>query len=78
MKSDLSLTAIFGPIVSFIKRFHTIIFFLVVSGGLSAAILIPPDITNQIVRPGVKKAKNQPSSSRRLNVAPSFRLLTDT
>lgn len=46
MKKDTSLSAVFKPVVVFIKRFHTILFFLVVSGGLFTAILILLSIVN--------------------------------
>lgn len=40
MKSDINLRSLVEGFGSFFKRFHTILFFLVVSGGLFAAIVI--------------------------------------
>jgi hypothetical protein len=41
MKLDsLSITTLFHPLISFLRRFHTLMFFLLVSGGLAAAILV--------------------------------------
>lgn len=40
MKNNVSLSAIIGPLAAFFKRFHTLIFFLIVSGGLFAAIMV--------------------------------------
>jgi len=40
MKSDINLTGIIRGFVAFFRRFHTLIFFLVVSGGLFVAILM--------------------------------------
>lgn len=41
MKLDnLNLTNLFRPLVSFVRRFHTLLFFLVVSSSLAIAILV--------------------------------------
>lgn len=40
MKNELTPDSLIRPIVGFVRRFHTILFFLVVSGGLFAAILM--------------------------------------
>lgn len=39
MKNNISLSGITKPLSQFIRRFHTLLFFLLVSGGLFAAIL---------------------------------------
>jgi len=40
MNSSVSISSMFSGFIKFIKRFHTILFFLVVSGGLFAAIVM--------------------------------------
>jgi len=40
MKNEVTVDGIIRPIIGFFRRFHTILFFLVVSGGLFAAILM--------------------------------------
>lgn len=46
MKNDISITELTKPLVKFLKRFHTIIFFLIVSAGLFTAIVILLPITS--------------------------------
>lgn len=40
MKNNLNIAGVVKNIGSFIRRFHTLIFFLIVSGGLFVAILM--------------------------------------
>lgn len=40
MKKDMNITGVFTGIGSFLRRFHTLLFFLAVSGGLFVAILM--------------------------------------
>lgn len=40
MKNDVTISSLTKPLVAFVKRFHTILFFLAVSGGLFVAILM--------------------------------------
>jgi hypothetical protein len=44
MKNDQSISALFAPIAGFLKRFHTLLFFLIVSGSLFLAIVSLLDI----------------------------------
>lgn len=46
MKKDVSISSTLKPLVKFFKRFHIIIFFLIVSTGLFTAILILLPITS--------------------------------
>ena len=45
-KGSVSLSDLGKPVTKFLKRFHTIIFFLIVSAGLFTAIVILLPITN--------------------------------
>lgn len=38
--SNLSLSSLTRPLASFVRRFHTLLFFLIVSTSLGAAILV--------------------------------------
>jgi hypothetical protein len=41
MKSgNIKLSALFGPPIAFVKRYHTLLFFLLVSVGLFGSILL--------------------------------------
>lgn len=40
MKSNVSIGSLLRPLVAFVRRFHTLLFFLAVSGGLFAAIFV--------------------------------------
>lgn len=40
MKNNINLTSFIKGFAGFIRRFHTLLFFLVVSGGLFVAILM--------------------------------------
>lgn len=46
MNGNLDIKAITGGLNSFFRRFHTLLFFLVVSGGLFVAILMLLAIIN--------------------------------
>lgn len=47
MKSkNIQLGSLFDPIATFLRRFHMLLFFLVVSGGLFMAILVLISIIN--------------------------------
>ncbi len=39
MKQNLNFAELLTPLLRFMRRFHTLLFFLLVSGGLFAAIL---------------------------------------
>lgn len=43
---NIQLSGIIGPIASFLRRFHMLLFFLLVSGGLFAAIMVLISIVN--------------------------------
>ena len=43
---DLDLASIIKPVTSFVKRFHTLLFFLLISGSLFAAIIVLLGIIN--------------------------------
>ena len=40
MKNDINIAGVVTSFGSFVRRFHTIIFFLIVSGGLFVAIIM--------------------------------------
>lgn len=46
MKNDITLDGLIKPVIVFFKRFHTILFFLVVSAGLFIAILMLLSVIN--------------------------------
>ncbi len=46
MKNSITLSGLTQPVIGFVKRFHTLIFFLVVSSGLFAAIMMLVSIIN--------------------------------
>lgn len=46
MKNNVSVTELIKPLERFFRRFHTIIFFLIVSVGLFTAIVILLPITS--------------------------------
>lgn len=43
---NIQLSGIIDPIASFLRRFHMLLFFLLVSGGLFAAIVVLISIVN--------------------------------
>lgn len=46
MKSNIRLSAIVDPVAGFLRRFHMLLFFLLVSGGLFIAIMVLISIIN--------------------------------
>lgn len=40
MKNNINISGIVGAIGAFVSRFHTLLYFLVISGGLFVAILM--------------------------------------
>lgn len=40
MKNNLTVSGLLKPLIAFVRRFRTMLFFLAVSGGLFAAILV--------------------------------------
>ena len=61
MKLDnLSVSALFRPLISFVRRFHTLLFFLAVSSSLAIAILVLISIVSlsSLVAPTSDQAVN--------------------
>jgi len=46
MKNDVKISNLTAPILVFFRRFHTLLFFLAVSGGLFVAIMMLLSIIN--------------------------------
>jgi hypothetical protein len=54
MKSSIRISEIIEPIAGFLRRFHMLLFFLLVSGGLFAAIMVLISIINVSSNSNVK------------------------
>lgn len=58
MKTSINISSIFAGLLAFTRRFHTILFFLAVSGGLFAAIVMLLNVISLSSIPATSSSQN--------------------